>query len=78
MAFCAYSAGVDMTQDEMIEIAEYEYAHHERAFGPLLSFAKIVAAKEREACAKVCEEWLGPTKDREIHIAAAIRARGQA
>jgi hypothetical protein len=33
---------------------------------------------EREACAKVCEEWLGPTKDREIHIAAAIRARGQA
>jgi len=35
-------------------------------------------AAEREACAKVCEEWLGPTKDREIHIAAAIRARGQA
>ena len=39
--------------------------------------AKAVLA-EREACAKVCEEWLGPTKDREIHIAAAIRARGQA
>jgi hypothetical protein len=44
----------------------------------LEAFAKLVAEKEREACAKVCEEWLGPTKDREIHIAAAIRARGQA
>jgi len=32
---------------------------------------------EREACAQLCEEWLGPTKDREIHIAAAIRARGE-
>ena len=40
-------------------------------------FAILVAAKEREACAKVCEEWLGPTKDREIHIAKAIRARGE-
>jgi hypothetical protein len=33
---------------------------------------------EREACAQLCEEWLGPTKDREMHIAKAIRARGQA
>lgn len=31
---------------------------------------------EREACARLAEEWLGPTKDRELHIAAAIRARG--
>jgi hypothetical protein len=38
---------------------------------------KMVAA-EKEACAKVAEEWLGPTKDRELHIAAAIRARGRA
>lgn len=35
-------------------------------------------AAEREACAQLCEEWLGPTKDREMHIAKAIRARGQA
>jgi len=44
----------------------------------LVIFAKVVAEREREACAKVCEEhieWpsLGP-KD----CAAAIRARGQA
>jgi hypothetical protein len=44
----------------------------------LEAFANLVAEAEREACAQLCEEWLGPTKDREIHIAAAIRARGQA
>ena len=38
-------------------------------------FAALVAAAEREACAQIAEEWLGPTKDRELHIAAAIRRR---
>jgi hypothetical protein len=42
----------------------------------LEAFAKLVAEAEREACAQLCEEWLGPTKDREIHIATAIRERG--
>ena len=40
-----------------------------------LCFAELVAAEEREACAKVCEdsvEYAGDT------LAAAIRARGQA
>ena len=36
------------------------------------------AMTEREACAQVAEEWLGPVRDREMHIAAAIRARSQA
>lgn len=36
----------------------------------------LLLAHEIEACAKIAEEWLGPTKDRELHIAAAIRARG--
>jgi len=40
-------------------------------------FAALVAAAEREACAQIAEEWLGPTRDRELHIAAAIRARSQ-
>jgi len=39
-------------------------------------FAALVRADEREACARIAEEWQGPTKDREIHIAQAIRARG--
>ena len=45
-------------------------------------FAALVAAAEREACAKVCEELppLGPYKDVQVatvsDAAAAIRARG--
>jgi hypothetical protein len=39
-------------------------------------YERSIAAAEREACARMAEEWLGPTKDRELHIAAAIRARG--
>jgi hypothetical protein len=39
-----------------------------------VAFAKLVAAAEREACAKVVEEpWQGSPKE----IAAAIRARGE-
>ena len=40
------------------------------------AFAALVAAAEREACAKVCEDYVGyGTRDK---FAAAIRARGQA
>ena len=35
-------------------------------------FAALVAAKEREACAQVCESWDDPRD-----YAAAIRSRGQ-
>jgi hypothetical protein len=42
----------------------------------LQAFAALVEAHEREECAQVAEQWLGPTKDRELHIAEAIRARG--
>lgn len=38
----------------------------------VLRFAALVAAKEREACAQVCESWDDPR-----NYAAAIRARGQ-
>jgi len=44
----------------------------------LRKMVEMAIEAEREACAQLCEEWLGPAKDREIHIAAAIRARGQA
>jgi hypothetical protein len=38
-------------------------------------FAKLVAEKEREACAKVADEW----PDYDVQgLAEAIRARGQA
>jgi hypothetical protein len=41
----------------------------------LRRFAALVAAAEREACAKLCDEW--PLGRDDVHsIAAAIRARG--
>jgi hypothetical protein len=78
-----------MTQDEIIEMAC-------QAFGGLIkqeerpnfiAFAKLVAAKEREACAKVAENRiLAEASDIEKvayytackNIAKEIRARGQA
>jgi hypothetical protein len=43
----------------------------------LVAFAKLVAAKEREACAKVCDNWPNG-RDDVYQIGVAIRARGQA
>jgi len=68
-----------MTQEDIIRMAEEAGKHLwplETKF--LLRFAVLVAAAEREACAKACEKvgvWpsLGPK-----HCAEAIRQRGQA
>jgi hypothetical protein len=41
-------------------------------------FAELVRADEREACAKVCEEWLhGDWHNQGVVAAAMIRARGE-
>jgi len=76
--------GVEMTQDEIIEMAK-QADWPDSLVAPIImaklsDFAKLVAAKEREACAKECEhtalrmgsEWMAQ------HCAEAIRARGQA
>ena len=74
-----------MTQDETIELArkagvDMSLGEHWSFFiEELEAFAKLVEAKEREACARVCEslelpEW--PDKVRQP-LAQAIRARGQ-
>jgi hypothetical protein len=68
-----------MTQDEIIEIASQVYGEcvwHESALLRLEAFVKLVVAKEREACAKVCESH--GTWDNTETIAKAIRARGEA
>jgi hypothetical protein len=45
----------------------------------LIAFAKLVAAKEREACAKLADEYAdGPERNYSEIIADAIRARGEA
>jgi hypothetical protein len=85
-----------MTQDEIIEMAKQAGAS--RFFSKdsvelgltstakIEAFAKLVAAKEREACAKVCEEREQLWKKAGLwgkHVeyeesAIAIRARGEA
>jgi hypothetical protein len=41
-------------------------------------FAKLVAAAEREACARIVENYCGAWNDDGFALAATIRARGQA
>jgi hypothetical protein len=84
-----------MTQDEIIEMARQTGDATKDARGResfdfdsygLEAFAKLVAAKEREACAKVCEDkdavWKKAGLWRVNHeykeCADAIRARGDA
>ena len=71
-----------MTQDEIIEMARQAGlwpAVTDTFKKELEAFAKLVAAKEREACLKICEAqaqtnyWEGADV-----CAEAIRARGEA
>ena len=87
-----------MTQDEVIEMAReagFVVTHIGDPIGTnytmIEAFAKLVAAKEREACAKVCEAnvwskpvaWWGEATKSEVSVEAglqcaiAIRARGE-
>jgi hypothetical protein len=48
-----------MTQQEIIELATKVYGEcdwHESALHHLEAFAKLVAEREREECARLCEE----------------------
>jgi hypothetical protein len=64
-----------MTQDEIIEMAKQAgIIHPEMVAKHLEDFAKLVAEHEREACAKLCDEFL-PLGNK---CAYAIRARGKA
>jgi hypothetical protein len=67
-----------MTQDEIIEMGKQVGlwpAVTDIFAKELEAFAKLVAAKEREACAKVVQDSLWFTR---LVVAKAIRARGQA
>jgi hypothetical protein len=67
-----------MTQDEIIEMARQAGFKMENsaAIQAAKIFHKLATAREREACAKVCDEFCyGSTK---ILIERAIRARGKA
>jgi hypothetical protein len=73
-----------MTQDEIMFMAMKSGCPKENALANmdiLEAFAKLVAEREREACAKVCDElsakhtWEGCYAN---ECAESIRARGQA
>jgi len=81
-----------MTQDEIIEMAREAGLHLyvndiiEKPYAEIVvAFANLVAAKEREACAKVCEKLnlYGGSESRQLQRATlkdcayAIRARGE-
>jgi len=76
-----------MTQEDIIRMAQACWPSDRRMWSvdadlPRLErFATLVAAAEREACAKVCEELGMATNGihgRNHECAEAIRARGQA
>jgi hypothetical protein len=75
-----------MTQDEIIEMARqagFSIADGIVTGGTtdIRRFAKLVAAKEREACAKVCDaRYMGDNSREDMETkrcAKAIRARGE-
>ena len=84
-----------MTRDEIIRMAQeigldYKTSAEEFNspycdgiyFDDLECFAALVAAAEREECAKLCDKLVSATHPNEEHVgpgscAAAIRARGE-
>ena len=68
-----------MTQDELKEMAKKVYGDTnwtEASLSRLEDFAALVAAKEREECAKLVGEFVQNYSAYEL--ATVIRARGQA
>ena len=79
-----------MTQDEIIEMAmEAEFVSHSKPSEEeselfvctdkdIVRFYNLVAAKEREACAKVCDSFQARDVGMQpAECAGAIRARGK-
>ena len=69
-----------MTQDEIIRMAVkcqlLTTSNRDGLYAQALeTFAKLVAEKEREACARLCEAWQEWGTDGAL-LAKAIRARG--
>ena len=87
-----------MTKEEIIEMAKQSGCHirnghiYSQYIGSLdqvlKTFAKLVAKKEREACAEICDDrvtayqyatdvWAQEHINEAKHLLQAIRARGQ-
>jgi hypothetical protein len=67
-----------MTRDDIIRMAQDAWVLPDAHIPNVLEFASLVAAAEREACAKVVEEWLhGEWHNQGVVATTMIRARGQ-
>ena len=66
-----------MTQDDMVKVARDCGIGLAYGRESIERFYTFVAAAEREACAKLCEETRFPDSYTAIRCAAAIRARGE-
>ena len=65
-----------MSRDDIIRMANEAGLYTHKDVQPeILAFANLVAAAEREECAKLAEQTIG-TAGANYLIAAAIRARG--
>ena len=63
-----------MNRDEVMALANQTAGQHWMDEAHVQRFAALVAAAEREACAKVCDDIGNPWA---LDCAFAIRARGQ-
>jgi hypothetical protein len=86
-----------MTKEDIIRMAREAWSHdcfslwHKHQLASLINFTNLVAAAEREECAKVCDKETNPNADKHEPVsqyqsgcyitaeflAATIRARGQ-
>ena len=73
-----------MDREQIIRMAReagLAYGSDEKPLGSVTRFAALVAAHEREACAKLCEDIDTEYEGEDVlatWCATAIRARGQA
>ena len=71
-----------MTQDEVIDMARFagitidNFGFQGGFIEEFVVFSKLVAAKEREECAKVCDSFCQSWLEGAEECADAIRARG--
>jgi len=67
-----------MTRDDIIKLAREAGFGFNGASSPAIErFAALVAAAEREACAKIVEQYCGAWDDAGYALSQAVRARGQ-
>jgi len=69
-----------MNREDIIRMAReagLAYGSDEKPLNSVTRFADLVAEHEREACAKVVEDYCGAWDDQGYALATAIRARSE-